>query len=201
MIDPTDEKTKNLLEFPEAQAVLSRVKTAEQAERDEKEAFLRDSHALVRVKTPVFVEDPKLARELRAKSLAAARSAEYREKKKTESGLVLSMTPLEVVAEVKKVGWTEFLKAKQVIQTVTVEVPGPVQYVDRPVTGPTQYVEKIVEKLVDKPVPGPVQYVDKVVEKQTLKLTAEQKKTYLLGQKIQNLTGFKRYLAKKIIGF
>lgn len=208
MIEPEDNRTQNLPideaktpEFPEAQAVLARVKSAEQAERDEKEAFLRDSHALVRVKTPVFVEDPKLAREARAKAMAAARSAEYREKKKTESGLVLAMTPLDVVEQVKKIGWPEFLKTKEVIKTVNVEVPGPVQYVDKLVPGPIEYVEKIVEKIVDKPVPGPVQYIEKIVEKQTLKLTSEQKKSLLLGQKMQALTGFKRFLVQKIVGF
>lgn len=197
MIDPEDSRTQNLPEFAEAKEVLARVKSAEQAERDEKEAFLRDSHALVRVKTPVFIEDKKLAKEIRAKALAAARSADYREKKKAESGLVLSMTPIDVVEQVKKVGWTDFLKTKEVIKTVTVEVPGPVQYVEKLVTGPVEYVEKIIELKV----PGPIKYVDKIVEKQTLKLTSEQKKCLLLGQKVQALTGFKRYLVQKIAGF
>lgn len=193
MIDPEDNRTQNLPEFAEAQAVLARVKSAEQAERDEKEAFLRDSHALVRVKTPVFIEDPKLAKELRAKALAAARSADYREKKKAESGLVLSMTPIDVVEQVKRMGWTDFLKTKELVKTITVEVPvqviKTVEVIKEIPVEIIKTVEIIKEVRID--VPG----------KPVLKLSAEQKKTFLLGQKVLNLTGFKRFLVQKIVGF
>ncbi len=127
MTDPTDEKTQNLPFEPEnlddADRVFKKIKDADTEEREKKETDLRDRYDLVRVKSPVFVEDQALAKERRAKALAAARSAEYREKKKAESGLILSMTPVDVVAKVKESGgWPQWLAS----QAITKEPEKPV---------------------------------------------------------------------------
>ncbi len=119
MTDPTDDKTQSLpLEtenFPEAERVFKKIKDADTQQREQKEVDLRDTFDLVRVKAPVYVEDQALAKERRKKAEAAARSAEYREKKKAESGLVLSMTPVDVVAQVKELGgWPQWLASKAV---------------------------------------------------------------------------------------
>ena len=146
---------------------------------------------LVRVDKPVFVYDAKLAKQ---KSANAERQARFREKSAAK-GLVTAQIPAEIVEKLKAVGGDWLKLTHEVVKNV--EVPGPVEYVEKPMPGPVVYIDKVIEKFV----PGPVQYVEKIVEKQTLKLTSEQKNCLLLGQKMQALTGFKRFLVKKIVGF
>lgn len=135
---------------------------------------------LVREFRPVFVFDKNLAKN---KSGNAARQAKFREKKIAQ-GLVSAQIPFHISEKLKEFGGDWSKLTHEIVRNI--EVPGPVQYVEKLVTvpGPIQYVEKIVEKIVEKPVN---------------KLTFEQRKTLELGEKVQKLSGFKRYLVLKII--
>jgi hypothetical protein len=214
MIDPDDDRTKNLLidgvaqsEFADAERVIQRIKSAEQLEREEKEVFLRDSHALVRVKTPVFIEDPKLAKELRAKALAAARSADYREKKKAESGLVLSMTPIDVVEQVKKVGgWAKWVETQK---AVALEHEKTLVKKHESALESAQKLAFEAQVLHEKALADTALQLKQANEKNAelrsrltaLQLSKQQKDAIRAGEKVQKLTGFRRFLMQKIIGF
>lgn len=236
MIEPIDDNASDLPlngdgseNLAEAQRVFKKIKDTDAQAREEKETALRDNYDLVRTKVPVYLEDQELAKERRAKALAAARSADYREKKKAESGLTLAMTPVDVVAKVKELGgWPQWLEAQKtiVVQEKQVEVIKEVikeveiiKEVEVQVTRDVvREVEKVVfqdrivevekirevpifqEKIVEIEVPGSVRIIEKIVEKPVVKLTAEQKKTYEIGKKMQGLTGFRRKMVDFLMG-
>lgn len=148
---------------------------------------------LVRVDKPVFVYDANLAQQ---KSDNALRQARFREKRAAR-GLVAAQIPAEIVEKLKAAGgdWSKLTQVQ--VQEVRVEVPVEV----------VKTIEVIKEVRVEVPVEiiKTVEIVKEVrVEvhgKPVLKLSAEQKKTFLLGQKVQDLSGFRRFLVQKIVGF
>ena len=140
---------------------------------------------LVREARPVFVYDVKLAKQ---KSGNAERQARFREKSAAK-GLVTAQIPAEIVEKLKAVGgdWSKLTQVQEVRVEVPVEVIKTIEVIKEVrIEVP---IEKIKEIRVD--VPG----------KPTLKLTAQERKTLELGQKVLNLTGFKRFLVQKIVGF
>lgn len=217
MTSSSDEKNPGLPfeggeDLSDADRIFKKIKADDKQAREVKEGKLLDDYDLVRLKAPVYVEDQELAKERRAKALAAARSADYREKKKAESGLILAMTPIDIAAKVKELGgWPQWLETQKttVVKEVQVikEVPvtkevEKVVYQDRIVQVETiKEVPVFNERIVQIEVPGPLRTVEKTLEKPVIKLTAEQKKTYEIGKKLQELTGFRRKMVLFFGGF
>jgi hypothetical protein len=152
---------------------------------------------LVRESRPVFVYDAKLAKQ---KSGNAARQAKHREGLE-KKGLAMAQVPRDLVELVKTThggDWTKLtslaplgdtpkpqtsgIEVREVIKEVRVEVP----------------VEVIKEVRIE--VPGPTIYKEKIVEKPVVRLTSEQKKSLLLGEKVQKMTGWRAAIARKLLG-
>lgn len=142
---------------------------------------------LVKESRPVFVFDAKLAK---TKKAGAERQAKYMEKQAAK-GLIPAQVPRDLVELVKTThggDWSKLTQApgievREVIKEVRVEVP----------------VEVVKEVRVEVPV---VKEVIKEVIKEgrpVVKLTAEQRKVFELGQRVSKLTGWRASMLRWLV--
>jgi hypothetical protein len=174
---------------------------------------------LVREGRPVFVYDAKLAKQ---KSGNAERQERHR-KKIAASGLVVMPVPSAIASAVKDAGgdWSA-LVAKLGVATPSPPAPlgvapqtpttgiGGDEVIPKAVRaeiieagGLDQWVQKRVDSAIAAlPPVSPVapKIVEKIVEKQVIKLTSEQKKSLVLGEKVQKMTGWRAAIARKLLG-
>ena len=153
---------------------------------------------LVRETRPVFVFDKRLAEK---KSGNAARQEKFRVEREKE-GLKMGMVPVAALEKVKKLGggsdgWIKYIASISNPKNETQEVlSGGVA----PAVEPVVVIKEVfINKDVIKEVPGPVQIqIEKVeIEKP---MSAEQKKTLYIGEKVRALTGFRRKIVKFLLG-
>lgn len=147
---------------------------------------------LVRETRPVFVFDKRLAEK---KSGNAARQEKFRVEREKE-GLKMGMVPVAALEKVKELGggsdgWIKYIASLSNPKNETQEV----------LSGGSVPVKPIeVIKEVIKLVPGPVEIRKVEIEKVVFQMTEEEKKTFLIGKKVRESTGFRRKLIKFLLG-
>lgn len=195
-----DEKDQIPLGLPSDEPAMSdqAVKAAKEVSEVAKLSAEVIELGLVREGRPVFVYDKKLALEKKGN---AGRQEKHREAKAKE-GLKMGFAPVDALEKVKQFGggsdgWKKYLASIKEVSFssgVAPVVEPVVQRIEVPVIKEV-FVEKEIIKEVLKEVPGPIQKIE--IEKP---LTAEQKKTIYIGEKVRALTGFRRKLVKFLIG-
>lgn len=142
---------------------------------------------LVRESRPVFVYDDKLAKE---KSATTTRQAKYREKMNA-LGFAKVDVPRELVEKVRTAhggDWSAFIKSTETKQPdiASPEVVKEISEAGNIETWLKKKVDSAISELPKPSIPQP-----KVMENPVLKLTAEEKKTLKIGQKVVSLTGWR----------
>lgn len=170
---PEDAKTRSLdlgpdvpPPAPPAAALPEASSTPNPANDPDQDAHLAAEFSLVRVRAPVYIQNPKEAAQ---KTANANRVAKHRAKL-AEQNMKPTAVPAALLDEVKAAGGWDAWKEKQkpfqpepVVQRV--EVPGP---------------ERIVEKIVEKAVPTAID--------------ASDKESIRLGRAVQQLVGWRKSL-------
>lgn len=142
------------------------------------DARLAEEFDLVRVTSPVYIQDRKAAA---ARTAGAERVARHRQKLADE-GRRPAAVPVAVLDQVKAAGGWDQWQAQKAAAAVP---PAP------------QVVE--VEKRVE--VPGPERLVEKRVEVQVpAKISSRDLESLSLGRAVQQLTGWRRVLAHFALG-
>jgi len=199
MIDPDDKNTRKL-DLPEpvepATRATSNIISIVEPRLEERALEL----GLVRERRPVFVLDPKEAKE---RGGSADRMAKLRNKQ-AAAGLRPAAVPVALLAEVKEAGGWEAWQAKQtappVQEPTIVEVPGPerviIQTVEVP--GPERILEKKVEVRVEVPGPERLITVEKTVEVHA-KVEQRDWDAMLLGRKVRALKGWRATVVRWLL--
>jgi hypothetical protein len=164
---------------------------------------------LVRESRPVFVYDSKLAKDKKGNAERQARHRERLEQK----GLIMAQVPRELVDLVKTQHGGDWMKLTNVapleasLQTSKLASGGVVSDTVLAEIEASGGVEAWVQKRINSAIAAlpPVQpvapkIIEKIVEKQVIKLTAEQKKSLVLGEKVQKMTGWRAAIARKLLG-
>lgn len=140
----------------------------------DQDAHLAAEFSLVRVRAPVYIQNPKEAAQ---KTANANRVAKHRAKL-AEQNMKPTAVPAALLDEVKTAGgwdkWKETQKPAPIEPKIErVEIPGPERIVE-------------VEKIVEKKVP--------------MELGNRDKESIRLGRAVQNLTGWRKALVSFALG-
>lgn len=190
MIDPDDKNTRKL-DLPKpvepAMRATSNIISIVEPRLEERALEL----GLVRERRPVFVLDPKEAKE---RGGSADRMAKLRNKQ-AAAGLRPAAVPVALLAEVKEAGGWEAWGAKKTAapapEPVIVQVPGPERVVIEKVEVPGP--ERVVVEKVE--VPGPERVVVQKVEVH-VQLGNRDMYSLMLGRQVEKLTGWRRATAR-----
>ena len=168
---------------------------------------------LVREARPVFVYDSKLAKE---KTGNAQRQAKHRELREAK-GLLMTEVPREMLKLVKAEHGGDWLKFGQALLASGVSPEPPVGgkvNVHSVITteklkneiesegGIDHWLQKKIIFAIDslpKPDPALPEIIEKIVEKPFRRLTPEQKISLRVGEKVRKITGWRAFIARKLL--